>query len=242
MGKKMTQVSTNTTNQPASRVLFPLGLTVRGSRVQALLDQHLRSGPEPYVLVETTLLNLKAMRVMQTAQSLSSTHPCFAGGGSFVVERGSDTQGSQTSNYADADPLTSIRVSVVPAGNNTSSAAKTDVVIGNGELLMSGLVERQSASTGADGVGKLSITFPANGMIFGELRTGVVRICNDFEVDAKNFTAESILVEVSKGGGKFDTYKLWRNVSFPPGNPSSVTFRGDSAMAGQSSIMLNMNQ
>ena len=51
--------------EAASRVLFPLGLTIRSNRVQTLFDKHLGSGSEPYVLVETTLQNLKAVRVVQ---------------------------------------------------------------------------------------------------------------------------------------------------------------------------------
>jgi hypothetical protein len=224
MGKKETVVSANTSREAASRVLFPLGLTMRASRVQTLFDKRLGSGSEPYVLVETTLQNLDAVRVVQIAQSLSTTHPCFAGGSNVTVEGGADADANQMSSYADTDALTSIRVSMIASGSGFTSLRKTDVVLGNADLLMSGLIDRGTESTDSDR--RRSITFPANGMQFGTLRKGIVRVCNDFASDTRNWVAESILVEVSKGGGSFETFRVWKNVSFPPGKSSSVTFRG----------------
>ena len=90
---------------------------------------------------------------------------------------------------------------------------------------MSGLIDRNSVSKDSDR--RRSITFPANGMEFGTLRKGIVRVCNDFAATSGNWVAESILVEVSKSGGNFETFRLWKNVTFPPGKSSSVTFRGD---------------
>jgi len=58
------------------------------------------------------------------------------------------------------------------------SLRKTDIVIGNGELLMMAC-RRQGMANNTEGV-KVSVTFPANGMIFGELRRGVVRVAINF--------------------------------------------------------------
>jgi len=51
-----------------------------------------------------------------------------------------------------------------------------------------------------------------------QLRSGVIRICNDYEIESRDWKAESILLEISKGGGGFDKFKPWKNVSFPKRN------------------------
>jgi hypothetical protein len=234
MGKRETKNPSSATHQASSRVLYPLSLTTRANQLQAVLDKRLRSGAEPYVLVETTLQNLQALRVVQIAQSLSAKHPCFANGSNVVIEGSTGVGSGQTLNYADADPLTSIRVSIVPLTNNSTSVKKIDVVIGNGELLMSGLIEDQSTSKGNSG--KMIITFPANGMVFRELRKGIVRVCSEFSEENRGWSAESISVEVSKGGGTFETFRHWANVPFPAGLSSSVTFRGDRNVSDRTPI------
>lgn len=225
MGSKKTLVSSPQTQQAFSRVFFPLAVTARTSRLQTVLDKHLLLGAEPYVLLETTLQNLKAVRVVQIAQSLAPDHPCFAGKSNAFIEGTEIGESVQISGYSDQTALTSIRVTVVPAPNSPS-IAKTDIVVGNNDLLMSGVIEPKN--DGQANSEKITVTFPANGMVFHELRDGVVRVCNDFGAERKDWTAESILVEVSRGGGTFDTFRFLRNVHFPNGKASSVTFWGDS--------------
>jgi len=111
----------------------------RANHLQALLDERLRSGAEPYLIVATALQNLRALRVVQIAQLLSPTHPCFASGSNAVIEGAEDVDSRQTSSYSDRDALTSIRVSVVPTDNNLESALiKAEVRRGGAPLPLNG--------------------------------------------------------------------------------------------------------
>jgi hypothetical protein len=214
-----------------SRVLYPLGLGARANNLQALFHKGLASGAEPYTLIETTLQNLRAVRVVQIAQSLSTTHPCFATGSNAVVEGGSETGADQTLSYADEDALTSIRIRVIPK-DKSPTTTKTDIVVGNGDLLMSAL----SDGKGRDPDGNISVTLPANGMVLGTLRNGSVRVCNQFAAATHHWEATAVEVEISKGNDKFEVFRRWTNVAFPPGMLSSVTFRRDHKIAVQPSV------
>jgi hypothetical protein len=202
-------------------VLYPLGLGSRSARLEAVLKKTLEHGAEPYALVERTLANLRAVRVLQISESLSAAHPCFRGAPNLIVEVISE-DASQSSGYANSDPLTLIRVTIAPAAKAASSLESMDVVIGNSQILMSGLIDaKQSQERKAK---QLSITFPANGMTFGDLRNGVVRVCTSSSA-AQGISADAITVEISKGGGVYSPFKTWKNVSFPAEKNSSVTFR-----------------
>jgi len=228
MGKKRTVSPPS--SEGVSRVLLPLGLAGRANHLQTLLHKGLASGAEPYALVETTLQNLKAVRVVQIAQSLSSTHPCFASGNNTIVEGGMEPDADQTSAYSDGDALTSIRIRLLP---KDTSPSITDMVIGNGDLLMSGLSDGKAR----DSDGNISVTFPANGMVLGTLRKGSVRVCTEFGAVSRDWVATSIVIEISRGANKFEVLRLWRNVAFPPGRLSSVTFRNNRQAAVQPPIV-----
>jgi hypothetical protein len=199
-----------------SRVLATLGIPSRVLSLRKLLDDRLTNGPEPLASIDSTLIALDSLRTLQIASALSKTHPCF----SEVAEGNVPELPKVKATIKDSAIITSVRFRIETPQERTQPRL-TNVLIGDHTKVFSELVE----TTTREEKGVVFDILLPGGLSFGQLRNGVIRMCQEYTAPLKEPSAQTITISLLSDGQNPIDYKTWDQVTLPPGSKVGVTLQ-----------------